>query len=66
MKKYMLIPSWLAWMAMLAFFSEYVISRPCNGWLQLISVIIVLGSTAGLLKYTANFLTKNKKQETND
>lgn len=66
MKKYMLIPAWLAWMFMMGIFTEYVISRPMNGWIQIISVIIVLGVTAGLLEYTANFLTKNKKQETND
>lgn len=66
MKKYILIPLWVSWMFMLSVYAEYVISRPFNGWLQLLLTLVVLGSTAGLLKYTAEFLIKNKKQETND
>lgn len=66
MKKYILIPLWVGWMFILAVYAEYVISRPFNGWLQLLSTLVVLGATAGLLKYTAEFLIKNKKQETND
>jgi hypothetical protein len=53
-------------MFILSVYAEYVISRPFNGWLQLLSTLVVIGATVGLLKYTAEFLTKNKKQETND
>jgi len=66
MKKYILIPLWVSWMFILSVYAEYVISRPFNGWLQLLSTLVVIGATVGLLKYTAEFLTKNKKQETND
>lgn len=66
MKRYLLIPAWIGWLVMLSVLSEYIISRPMNGWLQLLSILIVLGTTVGLLKYTAEFSQKNKKQKTND
>jgi hypothetical protein len=62
MKYFKLAVIWLASISTVSLFGEYVISRPVNGFLQLLSFVGLVGVLMYVINETINsFKTKKEK-----
>jgi hypothetical protein len=62
MKYFKLGLMWLGFIAITSIFGEYIISRPVNGFLQLISFVGLVGVLMYIINETINsFKTKKEK-----
>jgi len=63
MKYLKLAVIWLAFISTVSLFGEYIISRPVNGFLQLLSFVGLVGALIYVINETINLF---KKEEKND
>lgn len=63
MKYFKLAVIWLAFISTVSLFGEYIISRPVNGFLQLLSFVGLVGALIYVINETINLF---KKEEKND
>lgn len=59
MRYFKLFVIWVGYLTLVTLLGEYVISREVNGFLQLLSVVGLVGLTIGVINETVN-LIKNK------
>jgi hypothetical protein len=59
MKYFKLFVIWVGYLTLVTLLGEYVISREVNGFLQLLSVVGLVGFTIGVINETVNSF-KNK------
>jgi len=63
MKYFKLAVIWLASISTVSLFGEYVISRPVNGFLQLISFVGLVGVLMYIINETINSFKTKKKND---
>ena len=61
-----LFVSWILFGVYLTYIGEYVISRPMNGSIQLICIVVGLTLAVTLIRMTAETISKFLKQKKND
>lgn len=59
MRYFKLFVIWVGYLTLVTLLGEYVISREVNGFIQLLSVVGLVGLTIGVINETVN-LIKNK------
>lgn len=64
-KTWLYVLVWMIYIAGLTLFGEYIISRPCEVWIQFASSFVLIISSFYLIKSTYRFIIESKYFNTN-